>query len=394
MLRLGRCPSGSISVAIVLCFVLQASGYLKSSFKPLPEATDPPWVRFLVSLVGALLLGRLSDAFGRRSILLVIYLGCFCSTLAAMYFPSTAWPMRSFFFFEQYFGILKAVVGDRCKDLNATLVETSLYFSLLNVACLLAINVSALGALLASSWGGILEKTLWLQLASAPLLCLMKESGPRFASDQYSFSAFVVMKSVKRTGCVWALGWISLIALGAFLFPPALAALTPPIGKSATLISVLAGIVGTLITAPAVTSQGAVCVLTGLASFQLIARSVEVAGAVTHHDSVVELFGVLSAAASCMGNALNATLLTHFSAAPDLGGLFGIGDAIANAWGIATPALAAGFLGLGCSAWTFVGVSISVTAMLIPYAACAAPPALARSHPVAEDGSGNGDALL
>lgn len=394
---LGRCPCYSINVAIILCFVLQAAGYLKSSFAQpatVGEKPDPYWVRFLMSLLGALVLGRLSDGLGRKCILWTMYIGCLMSTLAAIFFPESQWPIRSFSFFEQYFGILKAVVGDQCKGLNASIVEISWYFSLLNVACLMAQNVTGFGCLIASSWEGIQMTTLWLQLASLPLLCLVKESGPRNRGNRFALSHYFAIGSLKDIGVMWALGWVSLIALAAFVFPQAVEALVSSFAGSSRLVSLLAGVIGTVITAPAIQSQGLPCSLSCLASFMLLSRTFEIAGASMQHASLIGFFSVFGIAAACMGNALNATLLTLFGSASDLGGLFGIGDAIANFWGIATPALAAGLSELGCGVWTLVGLSLFLSMSLIPYAACAGRTVLRRGDGVTEHRVESSEALL
>merc|ERR1712032_1768717 len=227
-------------------------------------------------------------------------------------------------------------------------------------------NISILGKFIPSSWQGTQAITLWLQLASAPFLCLLRESGPRLEGNRSAFSALVVMGSIGGTGVVWALGWISLTALAAFLFPPALHALVSSFEGNSPSISLLAGVIGTAITAPAIKSQSVPCLLSWLASFLLISRLCQVAGAFVQHVFVILLFSALSTAAIWMCNVLNATLLTHFGAAADLGGLFGIGDATANLWGIVTPALAAGLSDIGHGAWAFVALSFLVSASLIP----------------------------
>jgi len=341
-----KSPSYSVMVASLLCLILQGIGYLKLAF-------DPPVTvsKFLPSMCGALVLGRLSDCLGRRAVLWIVNVGCLASTIAAICFPHAFWPVRSNAFFGQNFGILKAYVGDRCKTSNASVVETALVFSLLNIAGNLALYSSGLGSLLSDSWDSALKTTLCLQLIVSPtLLCLVKESGPHAEPK-----TFFVMTGLRERGVIWALCWILLITLPAFLFGSATIS-----AASSPLANLCAGMIGTASVALVLQMFGAPLLLTVVALALFLLRLVELTSA-AEVDACALALKAMSAAVGGMGNVLDATLLTIFGSSAELGGLFGISDAMANFWGATTPTIAAA---AGASTNAF---SMVISAALVPF---------------------------
>mmetsp|Transcript_33434 Transcript_33434/g.104712 ORF Transcript_33434/g.104712 Transcript_33434/m.104712 type:complete len:381 (+) Transcript_33434:2-1144(+) len=318
-------------------------------------------------MLGNFLVSRLSDRFSRTRLLWVAWLSSWLSTLTAVLFPNTLWPMIPGFL-AQFFGVLKALIGDYCLSLEANVAETGYWISSLNFLSNLAAMVAPLVAVRVAS---SMEEVDWLNLVAsiavvAPVIFFMQEPQERAERQAWSLKRMMGMKALKESATYWMMVWLFLLAGGfhcfqTILMPSLVTRFSADAGSFGLLQLAmgLGGTLGTAISGPVIRRFGADSPLPLLrvqVFFLWFCRLT--AWFVPSFPVVVLAYFVLMVHIGVL-NVYKSILWTQFAPSDELGGVFGLQESIEGGLAPLVFPIISGVVSSFCSPnFVFAGLTV------------------------------------
>mmetsp|Transcript_60932 Transcript_60932/g.188698 ORF Transcript_60932/g.188698 Transcript_60932/m.188698 type:complete len:408 (-) Transcript_60932:95-1318(-) len=221
-----RAVPWGVKAACTLIFVQTVLGSMKGPFVTVAinqggvgNAAFITALSAVFGMLGNFLVSRSSDRFSRTRLLWVAWLSSWLSTLTAVLFPNTLWPIIPGFL-AQFFGVLKALIGDYCLSLDANIAETGYWISSLNFLSNLASMVAPLIAVrVASSMEDVDRLTLAASVVLvAPIIFFMQEPKQRAEHKPWTLKRMMRMKAMKSPATYWMLTWLFFLAGGYHVF--------------------------------------------------------------------------------------------------------------------------------------------------------------------------------
>lgn len=334
----------------------------------------------LLGILGNVLVGRCSDLMSRKAMLWVACACSLASNLLAVAYPESLLPLIPGSF-AQFFGVLKALIGDYCLSMDADAVERSRWISSLSLLTFLATFIGPMAAgLLASSLQEINLVVLVADILSVP--CMLLITGPEAARTEapksqegFTWSRAVKLKVLKSPAAVWMLLWILLLAIGYHAFNTIMMpSLTTRFSADAAMhgqllvVMGLGGFVGTALSQLVIRRccrPHPTSLISGIVFFLCIARFVAFT---TEHFSVVLAAYFCLFASIGVINVVKPMIWMNFTGEDELGGVFGLQESIEGGLAVVLGPMLAGIVGshLGPEA-VFVGL-VAMWAALVPYA--------------------------
>jgi len=293
----------------------------------------------LFCMVGSYVVSRCSDRYSRKTLLVVAWVSSVASNLTAVLFPNTLWPILPGVF-AQFFGVVKALVGDFCVESEAGVADIGRWMATLNGVTSTASIMSPLVAvaLFSDMWQVDCFTLAASLLVVGPILYIMPQPVTQTPEDGWSLSRMMRMEVWKSPGAWWMVTWLFFLAGGYTCFQTIMMPSLPTrFGAEAVSISQLqlfmaiGASFGTIFSGSVINrfcgaAQGSPVPLLALQTIGLFAFRAW-AWTATEFSTVMMAYFFLMANVGVL-NVLKSVLWTQLAPQDELGGVFGLQESI------------------------------------------------------------------